>query len=604
MKIILNRKFRTFFILFGMLLLSKSVIAMESSSISLYNNPKYTGKWEHFEYVNPNAPKGGKIALPAYGTFDNFNPFIFKGIAATQVVALTMDSLAVVPDDDITTAYPLIAKKFDLTEEYIEFFIDERARFSDGTEITADDVIFSFQSLVEKGSPFYKIYYADVDKVEKTGNLSVRFYFKEKSKNKELPLILSQMLIYSKRDWQGKDFAKPYLKAPLGSGPYVLTDFETNKYLIFKRNPNYWAKDLPSRKGFFNFDEIRYDYYQDTTVTLQALFSGNIDVREEYIAKIWSTGYDNDKVKKGEIIKEEIPHSETARLQNFAFNLRKPQFSDRRVRQAIGLAFNFEWAKKNLFYNQYERLTSYFTNSGMEAKDLPKGKELEILEKYKQQLPDTVFTEVPTHPIYSDYISARENLRQAVNLLKEAGYDFVNGKMTNMKTGQPLKFEILSNSANGSSFTRVMLPFLQNLKKIGIDASFRNLEVNVFKNRLDNFDFDMAIITFPISRLPGNEQKEFWGSSSADVKGSFNIIGIKNPVVDKLLDGLVSAQTREDYKAYISALDRVLLNEYYMIMQWYAPKKQVAYHNKFSHPQTDLKVGFQPYTWWIKEDKN
>ncbi len=577
--------------------------AGETESIALYGNPKYTGAWQHFDYADPDAVKGGRIVLPAYGTFDNFNPFIFKGIAATQVAALTMDSLAVVPDDDITTAYPLIAKKFDLTDDYIEFFIDERARFADGSEVTADDVIFSYQSLIEKGSPLYKIYYADVEKAEKTGDLSVRFYFKKGSNNKELPLILSRMLIYSEKDWQGKDFAKPYLKAPLGSGPYVLTDFQTNKYLVFKRNPDYWAKDLPSRKGFFNFDEIRYDYYQDTTVTLQALFSGNIDVREEYIAKIWATGYDNDKVKSGEIVKEEIPHSETARLQNFAFNIRRPQFADRRVREAVGYAFNFEWAKKNLFYNQYERLTSYFTNSGMEATGLPRGRELEILEQFRGQLPESVFTVPPANPVYGDYLSARENLRHAVALLKDAGYDFVDGKMTHLATGRPLKFEILSNSANGSSFTRVMLPFLQNLKKIGIDASFRNLEVNVFKNRLDNFDFDIAIITFPISRLPGNEQKEFWGSASADAKGSFNLVGIKNPVVDKLLDGLVSAQTKEDYEAHIRALDRVLLNEHYIIMQWYAPRKQVAYHNKFAHPQTDLKVGFQPYTWWIKEDK-
>ncbi len=577
------------------------VLAVQTESIALYGDPKYTGNWQHFDYADPKAVKGGRIVLPAYGTFDNFNPFIFKGIAATQVVALTMDTLAVVPTDDITTAYPLIAEKFELTDKYIDFFLDKRAKFSDGSPILADDVIFSFESLVEKGSPLYKIYYADVKNVEKLSDRHVRFNFKEGSNNKELPLILSQIVIYSKKDWQDKDFAKPYLQAPLGSGPYILTDFQTNKYLIFKRNPNYWAKDLPSRKGFFNFDEIRYDYYQDTTVTLQALFAGNIDVREEYIAKIWATAYDNDKVKSGQIIKEEIPHNETARLQNFAFNIRRPQFADRRVREAIGMAFNFEWAKKNLFYNQYERLGSYFTNSGMEATGLPEGHELEILEPFRNQLPESVFTEVPQNPVYGDYMSARQNLKRAVALLNQAGYDFVDGKMTNLKTGKPLEFEILSNSANGSSFTRVMLPFLKNLEKIGIKATFRNLEVNVFKNRLDNFDFDIAIITFPISNLPGNEQKEFWGSQSADMKGSFNLIGIKNPVIDALLDKMVQAQTKEDYQAYIRAIDRVLLNEHYMIMQWYAPRKQVAYQNKFFHPKTDLKVGFQPDTWWMKE---
>ncbi len=580
---------------------AQAALPVKSDHIALYGSPKYTHGWQHFDYADANARKGGRIVLPAYGTFDNFNPFIFKGIAATQAAALTLDSLAVVPDDDITTAYPLIAKQFELTDTFVGFILDERARFADGSPITADDVIFSYRSLVEKGAPLYKIYYADVEKVEKLNQHHIRFHFREGSNNKELPLILSQMMIFSAKDWEGKDFGKPYLKAPLGSGPYVLTDFQVNKYLVFKRNPDYWAKDLPARRGFFNFDEIRYDYYQDTTVTLQALFSGNIDIREEYIAKIWATGYNNDKVDKGEIIKEEIPHSETARLQNFSFNIRRPQFADRRIRKAVGLAFNFEWAKKNLFYNRYERLNSYFTNSGMEALGLPQGREREILSQYRDRLPQSVFDTPPSNPVYDGHLSARENLRQAVALLKEAGYDFVDGNMTNLKTGRPLTFEILGNSANGSSFTRVMLPFLKNLEKIGIKATFRNLEVNVFKNRLDHFDFDMAIVTFPISRLPGNEQKEFWGSASAETNGSFNLIGIKNPIVDELLDGMLAARSKEDYRAYVRALDRVLLNEHYMIMQWYAPQKQVAYHNKFVHPKTNLKVGFQPHTWWIKE---
>ena len=583
--------------------LSDAAQAAQTDCIALYGNPKYTGDWKHFDYASADAVKGGRVVFPEYGTFDSFNPFIFKGIATGRVVGLTMDTLAVTPTDDHTVAYPLIAKKFELTDTYVDFFLDERAKFSDGSPILAEDVIFSFESLINKGSPLYKVYYADVKNVQKLSDRHVRFNFKEGTNNKELPLILSQIVIYSAKDWEGKDFAKPSMQAPLGSGPYILTDSQPNKYLIFKRNPNYWAKDLPSRKGFFNFDEIRYDYYQDTTVTLQALFSGNIDVREEYIAKIWATGYENDKVKNGEIIKESFAHGDTALLQNFAFNLRHSKFADRRVREAIGLAFNFEWAQKNLFYNQYERLTSYFTNSGMEAVGLPQGRELEILEPYRKQLPESVFTKAPQNPVYGDYLSARANLKKAVSLLKDAGFDFVNGKMTNLKTGKPLEFEILSNSANGSSFTRVMLPFLKNLEKIGIKATFRNLEVNVFKNRLDNFDFDMVIITFPISNLPGNEQKEFWGSQSADVKGSFNIAGIKNPVIDSLLEKMVQAQTKEDYQAYIRAIDRVLLNEHYIIMQWYAPKKNVAFHDKFAHPETDLKVGFQPFTWWMKEKK-
>lgn len=388
----------------------------------------------------------------------------------------------------------------------------------------------------------------------------------------------------------------------MGSGPYKVTDFQINKFVELKKNPQYWGKNLPSRRGFFNFETIRYDYYQDTTVTLQALFAGNIDAREEYIAKIWMTGYDNELVKSGKIIKEQLEHNNPATLQNFAFNLRRSKFEDRRVRKAIDLAFNFEWANTKLFYGQYRRLFSYFTNTGMEAVGLPEGKEKEILQRYKDKLNPEIFS-VPYSPTFNiDMNNSRENLKKAVSLLKEAGYDFVDGKMTNLSTKEPLEFEILSSSANGSTFTKVMLPFIENLRKIGIKAVFRNLEINIFKNRLDNFDFDVAIISYPVSQLPGNEQREYWGSESADIKGSNNIIGIKNPVVDDLIKGLVAVQKKEDYVAYVKALDRVLLSENYMIFQWYSPYSRIAYRNKFGKPAAKYKIGFQPYLWWVKGD--
>lgn len=575
-----------------------------SDSLPLYGQPKYAAGFRHFDYASDKAQKGGRVVMPAYGTFDNFNPFIFKGIASTEAAALTLDTLGVVPADDYSTVYPLIAKKFETSDEHdmVGFILDERARFHDGSPITADDVIFSFNALIEKGAPLYKVYYADVERVEKINDRHVRFIFKKDSRNKELPLILSQIRIYSAKDWEGKDFAKPVLQSPLGSGPYKIDRFEAGKYIVFKRNKDYWAQNLPSRKGFFNFDEIRFDYYQDTTVTLQALFAGNIDIREEYIAKIWVTGYDNDIVKSGKVKKEEFAHNQTATLQNFAFNIRRPKFSDKRVRQAIGLAFNFEWANEKLFYNQYRRLFSYFTNSGMEASGKPEGKELALLNRYRKQLDDSVFGEAPRPPVVVDHKEERENLRKAVRLLNEAGYDFVDGKMTKLKTGEALEFEILSNTANGSTFTRVMLPFFKNLEKIGIKARFRNLDVSVVKNRLDNFDFDMAIISFPVSQMPGNEQKEMWGSAAADVNGSFNLIGIKNPVADELINKLVQAEKKDDYVAAVKALDRVLLNEHYLIPQWYSPHNRVAFRNKFDYPETKAKVGFQPYSWWLKEE--
>ncbi len=571
--------------------------------IALYGEAKYNGDFKAFEYVNPQAPQGGKIVLPAYGTFDNFNPYIFKGVAATFVAGLSLETLGTSPTDDPFTVYPLLAEKFDMPDDksYVGFILNKKAKFSDGTPVTADDVVFSFNAIIEKGSPIYRMYYGDVDRVEKVGEREVRFYFKEGSNNKELPMILAQFAIFSQKDWDGREFDKPTLQVPLGSGPYVVKDFQVNKFVELQKNPDYWGKDLPSQRGFNNFDTIRYDYYQDTTVTLQALYSGDIDAREEYIAKIWMTGYDNDLIKSGAIKKENIEHNNPATLQNFAYNVRRDKFKDRRVRKAIDLAFNFEWANEKLFYNQYKRLFSYFTNTGMEATGLPQGRELAILEQYRDKLPEEVFTkpyELTTNP---DIYDSRENLKKAVALLREAGYDFVDSKMTNLKTGEPLELEILSNSANGATFTKVMLPFIENLRKIGIKAVFRNLEVNIFKNRLDNFDFDMAIVSYRVSQMPGNEQRDYWGSESADIKGSNNIIGIKNEVVDALIKGLVSAQEKADYVAYVKALDRVLLHENYMIFQWYSPYSRVAYHDKFGQPQTDIKVGFQPFTWWIKE---
>lgn len=586
------------------LLWSVTAFARTQPYFAMYGKAEYPQNFSHFSYVNPNAPKGGQLVMPAYGTFDNFNPFIFKGISdGGMTVSLTMDTLGVSAVDDVSTVYPLLAKEFEVPTDksYIGFILDERARFHNGQPVLADDVIFSYNALTEKGQPFYKVYYADVERVEKVNDRHVRFYFKKGSQNRELPLILSQMSIYSAEDWQGKDFAEPSLTPPLGSGPYVLDKFEVNKYLRYKRNDDYWAKDLPTRKGMFNFDTLRFDYYQDTTVTLQALLAGSIDTREEYIAKIWASGYDNEIVKSGKVLKKDIKHNNPASLQNFAFNLRRDKFKDKRVRQAIALAFNFDWANENLFYKQYERIGSYFPNTGMEAKGQPQGKELAILNKYREQLDEDIFTTIPELPRYLTPEAGRENLRKAVALLRAAGYDFVDGKMTDLQSGEPLEFEVLGNSANGTTFTRVLLPFMDNLKKIGIKLKFRSIEPSVFKNRLDTFDFDMAIAGFGVSRMPGNEQMEMWGSRSADVKGSYNILGLKNPIVDELIKEVITAQNKEYYEAAVRALDRVLLNGWYLIPHWYSPTQRVAYWDKFEQPQTEVKTGFLPHTWWIKE---
>ena len=587
------------------LFLSVSAYAnnITTNYISLYNNPKYQSGFSNFDYVNPQAPKQGKIVLPAYGSFDNFNPFIFKGIAFTDGADLTLESLGYSSVDDPSTVYPLIAEKFEYSKDkkFVGFIINKKARFFDNTPITADDVIFSFNALIEKGSPIYKVYYADVDRVEKINNYHVRFYFKKSSDNRELPLILSQFKIFSAKDFTDKDFSIPSLIPPIGSGPYKIDKFEVNKFVELKRNSNYWGSDLPVRRGFYNFDVIRFDFYQDTTVTLQALFSGDIDAREEYIAKMWVSAYNNKLINSGNIIKEEIAHNNPAVLQLFGFNTRLDKFSDARVREAIGLAFNFEWANEKLFYNQYGRIYSLFSNTELSARGKPKGLEKSILERFKKQLPSKVFGEAYHNPDNSTAEKQRENLKKAVSLLKEAGYDFVDGKMTHLQTGKQLEIEVLSNSANGSSFTRVMLPFIENLRKIGIKMTFRNLEVNIFKNRLDNFEYEMAILSFRLSNMPGNEQKEMWGSQSANIKGSYNILGIQNDVVDNLIDGIINAHNEKEYAAYVKAFDRVMMHEHYFIPQWYSPADRIAYTKSLKRPKTSIKTGANIYTWWLEK---
>ncbi len=590
-------------VLIALLLWSTAGWAKVSDYLSLYDNPKYKNGFNHFAFVNPNAPKRGKITLPAYGSFDNFNPYIFKGIAFSNGADLSLESLGYSPVDDQGTVYPLLAEKFETPKDksFVGFILNPAAKFTDGSPLTADDVIFSFNVLREKGAPFYKVYYADVVKVEKINKHHVRFYFKKGSHNRELPLILAQFKIFSQKQFKDKDFATPSLTPPLGSGAYIIDNFEINKFVELKRNPDYWGKDLPTRRGFYNFDAIRFEFYQDTTVTLQALFSGSIDAREEYIAKIWASGYNNKKVQDGTVIKEEIPHNHPATLQFFGFNTRLDKFKNRNVRRAIALAFNFDWANGKLFYNQYKRIYSLFSNTDLAAQNPLSESEKKILSPIAQNIPPEVLSTPFVLPDNSTWQKQRANLKKAVQLLQTAGYDFTDGKMVNQETGEPLEIEVLGNAANGSTFTRVMLPFISNLAKIGIKMTFRNLEVNVFKNRLDKFDFEMAILSYQLSNMPGNEQRELWGTAAADIAGSYNMLGIKNKNIDYLIDGLINADDIIDYQAYAKALDRVIMWENYFIPHWYSPNERIAYNKRLRHPISDIKTGIDIYTWWIEE---
>ncbi len=575
-----------------------------TKSISVFGEPKYKEGFTHFDYVNPLAPKRGKIKHPVYGTFDSLNPFIIKGIASPQIM-LIYDTLLTQSADDHYSAYGLVASKIHQpsNKSWIAFEINPKAKFHDGKKITASDIKFTFEILRSKGSPFYRIYYSDVKQVTTINDSFIRFDFKQNSNNKELPLIIGQMPILPKHYWKNKDFTKTTLEIPLGSGPYRLSKIQAGKQLTFQRVKNYWAKDLNVNIGTYNFDTLQFDYYKDTTISLQALSSGDLDLREEYISKLWATSYDFPAIKNGDIIKAEIPHQRIPQMQAFFFNIRKDKFQDRNVRKAISLTFNFEWANKHLFYNQYKRTTSFFDNSELSAQGLPNTEEIKLLAPYKDILPKDIFSPLPNIPYNKNFMDVRTHLRQAVKLLKQSGYDFIDGKMTNLQTKQTLEFEIITNAANGNTFDRVLMPFINNLAKIGIKANLKKLDVNIYKNRYDKFDFDMIIGSFPQSHLPGNEQKEYWGSEAATRFGSRNIIGIQHPAIDSIIEKIISSNTKDNLVIATKCLDRILLKEYYAIPHWHLPYSRIAYKNIFGIPKITPPNGYQLMTWWIKEDK-
>ena len=479
------------------------------------------------------------------------------------------------------------------------FKLRPEARFHDGTAITPDDVIFSFNVLREKGRPFYAVYYANVTRVEKTGPRTVKFWFRPGA-NRELPLILGQFPILPKAYWEGKDFAKTSLETPLGSGPYTIESVDPGRSITYRRVPDYWAKDLPVNVGHYNFDHIRIDYYRDATVAREALKAGAFDFRAENESKAWATAYDTPDVKNGLLIKRAFPHRRSAGMQGFVFNIRRPFFKDRRVRAALAYAFDFEWTNKTLFYGQYTRTTSYFANSELASSGLPKGEELEILEKYRGRIPDEVFTKEYRPPTYDGSGNIRQGLRKALRLLKAAGWIIKNRRLVNARTGRPMSFEILLLSP---AFERIVLPFTRNLRRLGVEARVRLVDPSQYINRVRSFDFDMIVDTFGESLSPGNEQRDYWSSAAADTPGSRNTIGIKDPVIDELVELVISAPDRKSLVARVHALDRVLLWNHFVIPQWHIPYDRFVYWNKFGIPKVIPLMGTQFDTWWIDARK-
>ncbi len=577
-------------------------------ALSLVGGPQYGPDFKHFDWVNPDAPKGGTVRVAALGSYDSLNPFTIKGEVASAVGALVYDTLMATSLDEPSTEYGLVAEWVSYPEDYSSatFKLREGGRFHDGKPITVEDVIFSLEAL-KKSHPLYNLYYKNVTSAEKTGERQVTFTFDMKG-NRELPQILGQLSILPKHFWEAKDakgnlrdLSKTTMEPPLGSGPYRITKVDAGRGITYERVKDYWAKDLPSRRGMYNFDEVRFVYFGDSAPAFEAFLSGLIDYRQESSANFWATRYNTAAVKSGKIKKEQLKDGGVAPMQAFVFNTRRKQFSDPRVRRALNYAFNFEAMNKSLFYGNYVRVGSYFDNSELAATGLPQGRELEILNQFKDRIPPEVFTEVWKNPKNDAPGDFRKNLRKAMALMIEAGWTLKSGKLVN-SSGEQMSIEFLIAQP---IMERIIGSYIDDLKKIGIDARARLVDSSQYQRRLEKYDFDSITSGFRQSHSPGNEQREFWGTAAADKPGSRNVIGIKNPVVDELIELLVQAQTRDEVVAATRALDRVLLWNHYLVPQWHFPYDRIASWDIFGRAE---KLPSQApsaviTTWWLDPAK-
>lgn len=573
-------------------------------AIAMHGEIKYPQDFKHFEYASPNALKGGKLREAAMGTFDSLNGFITRGTSASKL-GLIYDTLTTSSQDEPFTQYGLVAERIEYPEDrsWVIYHLNPKARFHDGKAITADDVVFTFNTLVEKGAPAYGYYYADVAQVEALDKQRVKFTFKN-ANNKELVLTVGQLPVLPAHHWEGKAFDKTSLEQPLGSGPYRIHSFDAGRSITYERVADYWGKDLPVNVGHYNFDRIQIDYYRDDTVAVEALKAGQFDFRRERIARVWHSSYDTPAAARGELVKEEIRDYSPRGMQAFIFNLRRPPFDSIEFRQAMNYAFDFEWTNRNLFHDGYTRVDSFYFNSDLASSGLPEGRELEILQPFKDQLPKSVFTTPFTNPKTDGSGNNRQNLRKAQQLLREAGYQVKGGKLIDPKTKQPVVLEFM---ARDSSSERIVNPYIQNLKRLGIDANIRMVDVSQYINRVQNYDFDITSLVLSQSQSPGNEQRDYWSSAAADTEGSRNYSGVKNPVVDQLVEKLIHAPDRDELVATTRALDRVLLHHHYVVPQWALVYHRLVYWDKFGKPDVappyDSTFATGLMTWWVDPDK-
>lgn len=594
-----------------------------AQGIAQYGKPKYADGFAHFDYVNPKAPRGGTLVLPnpdRRTSFDKFNPFTLRGVTAPGISQLMFESLAVGCADEVSSAYGLIAEDIAVAPDKMSvvFRIRPEARFSDDTPILAADVKHSFDTLMSKlANPQFRTVYADVKQAVVVSERVIRFDFK--APNSELPVMVGGLPIFS-RAWGKKPdgtitpFDKLAFEHPIGSGPYLIESYRAGKTMVYKRNPNYWGdrngKTVNVRVGFFNFDRIHYKLYADDAVRLEAFKAGEFDALVEYRAKNWAKSYVGPKFNNGTLLKKEFINHNGAGMQGFAVNIRRPLFQDVRVRQALGYALDFQWLNRQLFYDQYGRISSYFMNSDLSANfdgsAKPEGDELKLLQKLKAQfpqaVPDAVFLPMPPPPTTAEPSSLRQNLLKARDLLAQAGWTYRDGALRNAK-GEPFRFEIVED---GPFFLRVISSYVRNLEKLGIKVDVRTSDFALHQKRMNEYDFDMTTIRFPDSQSPGNELYDRFGSKAAEEKGSDNVIGVRSPAVDALIDAIVRAETRAQLQTATRALDRVLWNSYYVIPQWYNPTHRVAFKKEMRYPEPPLYYTAESWillNWW-KADKS
>jgi microcin C transport system substrate-binding protein len=579
-------------------------------ALSLFGDIKYPADFKRFDYVNPDAPKSGVVRQILIGTFDNLNVTVagVKGAIAAPV-QLIYESLTTPSLDEVSTEYGALAEVFSHPEDFsfVTYRLRAEAKWHDGKPVTPEDVIFSLDAF-KKYHPQYSAYYRHVVKAEKSGDRDIRFTF-DAPGNRELPQIVGQLLVLPKHWWEGndaegrkRDISATTLEKPLGCGPYRVKDFVPGRSIALERVKDYWGRDLSANIGRNNFDELRYEYFRDSIVALEAFKGDQVDWRTENSAKNWATAYDFPAVTEKRVLLEEFPNRSSGIMQAFALNIRRDKFRDPRVRRALNFAFDFEEMNKQIFFDQYKRVSSYFDGTELASNGLPQGKELEILETVRAEVPAEVFTTAYTNPVGGSPEAVRENLREGLRLLKEAGYEIRDRKLVDSKTGAQFTIELLNEDP---SFERVMLFFKPSLERLGIAVSVRTIDPSQYENRLRSWDFDIVVSSWGESLSPGNEQREFWGSQAADMAGSRNIIGIKNPAIDKLIERVIFTKDRNDLVAATKALDRVLLWNHYVVPQWNYPKVRTARWDRFGQPAEMPKYGLSgfPTIWWFDADK-